>query len=171
MPRQDTTSEVMPRPVAEGSAREVYLVFSQRNDTDPDAATWDAQARRFFGANLTVRVGESEGVSEGGARIAVTPEGAAQGERNVRARRATDADYALASDAEVRMSGGGLGLLARRCPIVWEVEREADVDPDALRVAAVLASVLLGPIVDARGPEIFGVKTARQKLSRAAASR
>jgi hypothetical protein len=156
----------MPRPVAEGSAREVYLVFSQGDDTRPDGATWDAQARRFFGARLTVRVG----VSDGGARIAVTPEGAPQSERNVRARRATEADYALACDAEVRMSGGGLGLLARRCPIVWEVEREADSDPDALRVAAVLASVLLGPIVDARGPEIFGVKTARQKLERAAAS-
>jgi hypothetical protein len=157
----------MPRPVAEGSAREVYLVFSQRDDTRPDGATWDAQARRFFGASLTVRLGESEALSDGGARIAVTPEGAPQAERNVRARRATDADYALARDAEVRMSGGGLGSLARRCPVVWEVEREADSDPDALRVAAVLASVLLGPIVDARGPDIFGVKTAREKLSRA----
>jgi hypothetical protein len=161
----------MPRPAPEGSAREVYLVFSQRDDTRPDGATWDTQARRFFGASLTVRAGVSEAVRDGGARIAVTPEGAPQAERNVRARTATEADYALARDAEVRMSGGGLGLLARRCPIVWEVEREADSDPDALRVAAVLASVLLGPIVDARGPEIFGVKTARQKLERAAASR
>jgi hypothetical protein len=144
-----------------------YLVFSQRADTTVDAAAWDAQARRFFGAKLTV--------SAGGDRLAVTPDGQAPAERAVRPRSATEQDHALASEAEARMAGGGLGLLARRCPVVWEIAREADPDPDALRVAALLASVLLGPIVDARGrehgPEIFGVKTAREKLAAAAASR
>jgi hypothetical protein len=144
-----------------------YLVFSQRPDTRVDAEAWDAQARRFFGAVLTV--------SADGARLAVTPDGRAPAERLVRARSATDADHARAAEAEARMSGGGLGLLARRCPIVWEVAREADPDPDALRIAAVLASVLLGPIVDPHGreggPEIFGVKTAREKLATPSATR
>lgn len=144
-----------------------YLVFSQRPDTSVDAEAWDAQARRFFGATLTV--------STDGERLAVTRDGQAPAERPVRARSATDADRARAAEAEARMSGGGLGLLARRCPVVWEVAREADPDPDALRIAAVLASVLLGPIVDPHGrdggPEIFGVKTAREKLATAAEPR
>ena len=49
-------------------------------------------------------------------------------------------------------------LLGKRNP------RIADPDALALRLAAILASVLLGPILDARVPELFGVKTARAKL-------
>jgi hypothetical protein len=153
----------MQRADREGPGFGAYLVFSQRADTGLDLQAWDAQARRFFGATLTAGAHDD--------RLAVTPDGQAPAGRVVRARSATPEDHALASEAEARMSGGGLGLLAQRCPVLWEVEREADRDPDALRVAAVLASVLLGPIVDPRGPEIFGVKTAREKLARAASSR
>jgi hypothetical protein len=152
----------MQRADGDGPAFGAYLVFSQRQDPGADLAGWNAHARRFFGATLTA--GPSPD------RLAVTPEGHAPAARTVRVRSATEADHALASEAEARMSGGGLGLLARRCAMIWEVVREAEPDPDALRVAALLASVLLGPIVDARGPEIFGVKTAREKLARAAAS-
>ena len=109
-----------------------------------DVAAWDAQARRFFGASLTVDASGARG-------SAVTPAGQAPAERTVRARSATEEDRALATAAEARMSGGGLGLLAQRCPVVWEIVREAEPDPDALRIAAVLASVLLGPIIDAQG--------------------
>jgi hypothetical protein len=47
---------------------------------------------------------------------------------------------------------------------VWLVSRADQADPLALRLAAILASVFLGPILDVRVPEIFGVKTARAKL-------
>jgi hypothetical protein len=49
------------------------------------------------------------------------------------------------------------------------VTREADDDRVALRLAMILASVHLGPIIDPRGPDLFGVKTARAKLERASA--
>lgn len=140
-----------------------YLVFSQRPNTDADLGGWDAHARRFFGASVTA--------SEGGSRLAVTPEGEAPAPRGVRARTSTAEDRALATKAEAHMGGGGLGHLAQRCPTVWEVERESEQDPAALRVAALLASVLLGPVLDAAGPEIFGVKTAREKLTRLASRR
>jgi hypothetical protein len=140
-----------------------YLVFSQRPDTSVDLAGWDAHARRFFRAALTA--------SEDGHWLAVTPDGEAVALRAVRGRAATAEDHALATEAELRAGGGGLGTLAQRCPTVWEVVRAEDVDPDALRVAALLASVLLGPIVDARSREILGVKTAREKLARLASPR
>jgi hypothetical protein len=47
---------------------------------------------------------------------------------------------------------------------VWLVVREADDDRAALTIAAVLASMLLGPILAPDGREIFGVRTARLKL-------
>jgi|ERR1700722_13315625 hypothetical protein len=140
-----------------------YLVFSQRPDASVDLEGWDAHARRFFGA--TVSAGQDV------RQLAVTAVGQQIAWRSVRSRPATPEDHALAAEAEARMAGGGLGLLARRCPTVWEVVREAELDVDALRVAALLASVLLGPVVDGRGPEIFGVKTARAKLEASAAKR
>jgi hypothetical protein len=73
---------------------------------------------------------------------------------------------ALAEAAEAAQ-GGGLGLLARRCPVVWIVERAAERDSAALLLAAILAGILLGPILDARVPELLGVKTARARLAAA----
>ena len=73
-----------------------------------------------------------------------------------------------------------MGLLARRCKTVWLIARgtsappstrDVNASPDdrvALLIAAVFASVLLGPILD--GDEIFGVRTARLKLERPAAT-
>jgi hypothetical protein len=142
---------------------EAYLVFSQRPETSVDLAGWGAHAQRFFGAAVTA--------SAEGDRLAVTPRGEVAALRFVRGRPATAADHALATRAEAHVGGGGLGSLAQRCPTVWEVVREAEQDPAALRVAALLAGVLLGPVVDPGVPEIFGVKTAREKLERLAASR
>jgi hypothetical protein len=139
-----------------------YVVFASSQDAHVDVAAWDVQAQRFFETRLSL-VGEADALEPA---ILVTPlaAAAAAGERRIawRARRADD--LALADAAEERAGGGGLVLLARRCPTVWLVERQSDDDPLALRLAMILASVHLGPILDARGPDLFGVKTARTKL-------
>jgi hypothetical protein len=135
------------------------LVFSQSPGLSLDVPVWDVQAQRFFGARLT-----HAGVSGAGVvRVRVAPAQGAAGERTVSARARTTDDLRLADDAEARR-GGGLGLLAHRCPTVLTVVREEEDDRLALLLAAVLASIGLGPIVDPRGPDIFGVKTARAKL-------
>jgi hypothetical protein len=138
-----------------------YLVFSSSADARLDVAHWDAQAERFFATRLDL-VGQA---GQGEARIFVTPpRDEAGGERLLSARPRDPEDLALAEEAEVRAGGGGLVLLARRCQTVWLVGRETGDDRIALRLAMVLASVVLGPILDRRGPELFGVKTARAKL-------
>jgi hypothetical protein len=80
------------------------------------------------------------------------------------ARARTAADLDLADQAEARAGGGGLALLARRCPTVWRLARDGVQDAAALRIAAILASVLLGPVLDPTVPALFGVKTARERL-------
>jgi hypothetical protein len=132
-----------------------YLVFSQRSELTPDLAALSAQAERFFGTRL-----------EAGSSVdrIVVVHGETRAERELHAHERTEDDLALADAGEARAGGGGLALLARRCPTVWLVARESDPDPFALRLAAILASVLLGPIVDPSIPEIFGVKTARGRL-------
>ena len=62
---------------------------------------------------------------------------------------------------------GGLSDLARRCPYAWLVLAPSDDDRVALTLAAVLATVLLGPIVTPSGRRIFGVRGARMALEAA----
>ncbi len=138
-----------------------YLVFSSSGDVRLDVPHWDAQAARFFGTRLD-HLGSA---GPGEARIFVTPpRDEPGGERVIMPRPCDAGDLVLADEAERRQGGGGLALLARRCRAVWLVRRDADDDRLALRLAMILASVVLGPVLDARGPELFGVKTARAKL-------
>jgi len=133
-----------------------YLVFSQSKGGTRDVPAWDAHAARFFDTRL--RAGEGDEILVALGSDAAEP-------RRVTSRAREPEDLALADRAEAR-TGGGLGLLAHRCPTVWLVERQAEEDAVALRLAAILASVLLGPILDARVPELLGVKSARERLSR-----
>jgi len=160
----------LPLRLASESATKTYedvttlLVFSQHPDPSLDVPAWNRHAERFFATQLTLV--SVEGQAE--ALVRVAPETGTAKARRVSARACTAADLALADAAEAR-HGGGLGGLAHRCPTVWTIACEGDDDPAALRLAAILASVGLGPVLDARGPELFGVKTARAKLERASA--
>lgn len=141
-------------------ARCEYVVFSSSGALAMDVGAWDAHARRFFATRLA-------GAPSGAVRV--TPDREPEGERAVTWRDATPDDLQLAERGERRAGGGGLLALARRCPSVWIVTREAPDDRLALRLAMILASVHLGPIVDPAGPDLFGVKTARAKLDAARA--
>jgi hypothetical protein len=137
------------------------MVFAQRADVSIDIDAWNAHAVRFF----ATRLGFAE-LSPGtmNARLVVAPERGPSGIRGVCARPRGDDDLALAETADARAGGAGLALLARRCSGVWLVERTDGADRIALQLAAVLASILLGPILDTIAGDLFGVKTARQKL-------
>ena len=151
------------------------LVFSQREGALIDVDAWNAQAERFFSTRIGLAdekrwpPGPPPQTDE--ARFVVAPRDEAPGIRAVSAAPRRESDLALAVEAEATARGGGLADLARRCPMVWRVAREHDGDTLALGLAAILASVLLGPIVDPDGPQIFGVKTAREKLERLARRR
>jgi hypothetical protein len=139
-----------------------YVVFSSSPDARVDVVAWDAHALRFFRTRLGL-LGDVEAPE---LRVHVTPPRGDAGERALSSRERSAEDLALAEVAEQRAGGGGLVLVARRCPRVWLVERHGEEDPLALRLAMALASLHLGPVLDARGPDLFGVKTAREKLGR-----
>ncbi len=160
---------------AEPPSREsTYLVFAQRADASVEIEAWNAYAQRFFGT----RIGLADDVTpkaQGGApprtnfaRLVVTLRGGNTCVRSAFARPRDDEDLRLAERAEARGNSPGLSQLARRCAMVWLVGREEDrtgeADSVSLRLAAILAGVLLGPILDERSGELFGVKTARAKL-------
>jgi hypothetical protein len=154
--------------VTETSSRDGWLiVFAQRAQVLLEIEAWNNQGERFFGT----RIGLAE-PCEGGSRLVVAPTGCEPGVRSAVGRARNAEDLARADRAEGLAGGGGLALLSRRCHTVWLVEREHAEDLLALHLAAVMASVLLGPILDPVALELFGVRTARAKLdaaSRAAA--
>jgi len=71
-----------------------------------------------------------------------------------------------AERAVAAIGGAGFDALIARARRIWQVGREVSGDARApLVVAALLASVLLGPIVPPDEETIFGVKGARMRLS------
>jgi hypothetical protein len=147
-----------------------YVVFAQSPDARIDIGAWTSHAERFFGTRLGLtadkRYAPGQVPRADDARFVVAPDGETPGIREASARPCEAGDVALATRADERAGPGGTGLalLARRCQTVWLVSRVVDPDPLALRLAAILASVMLGPILDPMTPELFGVKTARAKL-------
>jgi hypothetical protein len=142
-----------------------YLVFAQAKDARIDAARWRDQAARFFGAKLgltTEKRYRGEAPEVDAARVVVASD-EGNGTRLVYGRPRAPQDLGRAEAAEAKAGGGGLADLAARCDQTWLVEAEGEGDRVSLLLAAILASVCLGPIVSPSG-EIFGVRTARAKL-------
>jgi hypothetical protein len=155
------------------SREQALTVFAQRTDARIDIDIWNAQATRFFATRIGLASDKTYSAREGAPRtdeavFVVAPNDEPPGLRSTFARPCEPDDYALAEAAD--LSGSGLALLARRCGMVWlvllekEHEKDAPVDRLALRLAAIMASILLGPILDVTAGELFGVKTARAKL-------
>jgi hypothetical protein len=139
------------------------LVFAQPGDARADVDAWSAHAARFFATRV--------GLANEEHSFVVAPDGHPPGIRAAVPRPSTAADFAEADAAEIRSRGAGLAPLARRCKTVWVVAREAPSDALALRLAVILASVFLGPILDPASGEIFGVKTGRAKVESLVQSR
>lgn len=155
------------RALAPPDASQAYVVFAQAADARFDEPAIARSAERFFGTTLALVVPKRyEGYypDEDIALVDLKPATIAAGARLCWGRRRKDGDLWVAEAAERRSSSGGLYDLAQRCGYVWLVGVESDTDRTALLLAAILASVLLGPILSPGGAEIFGVRTARAKL-------
>jgi hypothetical protein len=149
---------------------EAFVVFAQRSDARLDVNALAGQARRFFATELGLMAEKKYGpippVTDEAEVVIAGPDGNA-GVRRCSGRPVTPEDLEKAASAEMRVTYTGLSGLARRCGYVWEVSAESANDVTALLIAAVLASVFLGPILSPGATELFGVKTARLKLERA----
>jgi hypothetical protein len=149
------------------SRESCLVVFAQRGDARIDLPAWSQHAERFFGTRLALPAGKHYGeippLVDAAEFVLARPE-VPPVRRKGFARPREDEDLALAETAEARAGHTGLLLLAGRCPMVWMVRLESSEDVEALRLATILASVLLGPILDVGRSQLFGVKTARSKL-------
>ncbi|MBX3228221.1 MAG: hypothetical protein KIT84_26650 [Labilithrix sp.] len=148
-----------------------YTVFAQPGTAALDVEALKARAARFFGAKLGLTVEKKYGFdmpTADAARIVLAADdGTAAGTRLCYGRPVERSDLDAAERGDPNATG--MFLLAQRCPTLWIVSREMDDDRVALTIAAVMASILLGPILSPGGDELFGVKTARLKLEARAA--
>jgi hypothetical protein len=146
-------------------------VFSQEPDLMAALPRLLAHARRFFAAELTVLEGSPiERPDLAKAQLRLRFEGKrlnGSGTFRVISRESTSDDRFLAEAAEARGNAGGMALLAARCPVVWEVSPETDVAGSAeLQLAALLASVALGPVLPADGSTLYGVRGAMERAEK-----
>jgi hypothetical protein len=152
-----------------------WTLLSPEPEARVDAARWVHQAKTFFRAHLEIP--EPKRYPSGTLPLADQVEVAiSRGEGTALTRvlvvtvpmdRAPEAMAAGA--AGVRAIGGaGFDALLARTRRVWQVRAEVDEggDPCApLAVTAVLASLLLAPVVPPGGGTIFGVKGTRERLT------
>lgn len=136
---------------------------------------WVDHARTFLGAELAMvqRLTHPDGVLPAAATLGFTlrrvgDEGAPTRVR-VHTRPIDEAaGVREAGERAARAIGGaGMDALVRKATRAWMVEATPDGGGDArapLVMAAVLAGVLLAPIVPPEGDAIFATKGARQRL-------
>lgn len=154
-----------------------FRVFSQRTDLALDLSRAQANAERFFSAKVGLahpKSGDPSPRSHDACALMVrTEDGAIGGTRILAGRLATRDDLDDAARAELASRGSGLADLAARCPTVWHVTTDdalGSLDRPSLLIAAVFASVWLGPILAPRAQAIFGVRGAREALANGDAS-
>jgi hypothetical protein len=155
--------------MAAPSRERALLVFGQTADARIEIESWNTHATRFFSTAIGLTTDKRYPAGYAAPRtdeaaFVVAPPGEPPAIRSVAARPSDADDQALAEAADARRGPSGLALLARRCGMVWLVTRDEPSDRVALRLAAILASILLGPILDAAAGDLFGVKTARARL-------
>jgi hypothetical protein len=126
------------------------------------------QARTFFDAELSFPGGPTEaGVTPPTFAVDVAPVGGKPTRVTVHTvpREQASAVVTAAEQAVAAIGGAGFDVLVARAKQVVQIDARVEGDPRApLVLAAVLASVLLAPIVPPDETTIFGVRGARTRL-------
>jgi hypothetical protein len=164
----DAHGILRPGALSTPDGRSSYTVYAQRTNATLDITALKTHASRFFGARLGLTTpkeyGQAPPLTDAANVVLASDDGQTSGTRLCFGRPADDSDRAAAETAENAQNTYGMALLAARCPTVWLVSHDTENDRVALTIAAIFASVFLGPILAPSGSELFGVRTARMKL-------
>ncbi|MDI1451979.1 hypothetical protein [Polyangium sp. 6x1] len=163
------SSRVEPLPVSSA-----YTLLASDPSARVDIALWAHKARMFFGVALEIEPPKAypngETPAADAAFVSVLRKGRRAATRvhvvTVPVEEAPEARRSAEAGAAA-IGGAGMDVLVQRGRRVWQVSNEIAEgdDPDApLTLAAILASILLAPIVPPGGGTIFGVKGARERL-------
>lgn len=144
---------------------EAYSVLSPEEIARVDAARWAQQARTFLDAVVTV-VGDPMSDTFELAVGSPASEATCVGLRTLPIGDCPEIVEA-AHRGVAAIGGAGMDVLVARARRVWQVSVAVEGDTRApLVAAALLASVLLGPIVPPDEVTIYGVRGARMRLEK-----
>lgn len=154
--------------------REALCLFAPDRAPRLDLPRWTQQAATFFAARVALvqTLGDPSGALPDAARFELDVAPIAGGAATrVRVLTVPLDDAPAAREAGRRgveaIGGAGFDALLARAARLWQVEARpaGEGDPRApLVVAALIASVLLAPIVPPGEETIFGVRGARRRL-------
>lgn len=145
-----------------------FRVFSQEPSLLGALPKLLAHARRFFAAEIDVLSGSPPGSAHGEVRLRFEAHRyAGAGTFVVTSRPTSDDDRFAAEAAEARGNAGGMSLLAGRCAAVWDVTSQDASGSAELQLAALLASVALGPVLPEDGSTLYGVRGAMERAEKA----
>lgn len=149
-------------------------VFSQEPDLVAALPRLLAHARRFFALELEVLSASApDRPDHTVAEVMLRLESgryAGSGTFRVESRPTTADDRFAAEAAEARGNAGGMSLLAARCPQLWSLLPQGEVQGSAeLQLSALLASVALGPVLPEDESTLYGVRGAMERAERASA--
>lgn len=166
-------------PVPAYAANQAFTLFSPEPLSRVDIAQLAHKARTFFATALEIdpvkAYPEGNCPSEDALTIEIKP----MGKSILAPTRVNVVTFPLArepffrelGDSAARAIGGaGMDILVARTARIWQVAKDVESGDDSrapLRVSAILAAVLLAPIVPPEGNTIYGVKGARERLERA----
>ena len=145
-----------------------YAVFSQEPGQKPPFEKLATNATRFFSA--TLELGEQTETTVTVRLVVSRPH--LTGDFRIASRGTTPDDMARARDAEARGRAGGMAALAAKCAHIWTLD-PGGVEPPSeaayLTLAAICASVALGPVVPPDGATLFGVRGSIERRDKAIA--
>jgi hypothetical protein len=151
-----------------GGGGVTYLVFSQEPRGRPPFERLLVNAARFFSTTLELVEEDETSIM---VRV-VCKRPALHGDFRLTSRDAVREDLMNARDAEARGRAGGMAMLAEKCAQVWTIEAASENVPSEavyLTLAAVCASVALGPVLPPDGATLFGVRGAIERRDKALA--
>ncbi|MGZ3417555.1 MAG: hypothetical protein ACXVEE_06800 [Polyangiales bacterium] len=125
-----------------------YWVLAPEAGVRVEAPRWEAQAQKFFGVTLEIR-GDTIRVADQDVRVRTWP---------------AESCVAVIDAARLASASmGGFDVLVARTKSVLEIDTSMS-RKNALLVAAIAASIVLGPIL-APDRALLGVKSARERLA------
>jgi hypothetical protein len=142
-----------------------YLVFSQEPGCPPHGRL-TAHAARFFSTVLELLEQNDSSLV---VRL-VCSRPALRGDFRIATRATRRDDLMSARDAEARGRAAGMAALAEKCAQVWTIASAGDEVPSEatfLTLAAICASVALGPVLPPDGSTLFGVRGGIERRDKA----
>ena len=167
-----TSLDVLPLAVSEA-----WSLLSKDAVPTIEFGRWQAQARTFFDATIessavpNIVTAAASGVLSFELVFAWVCDPTMQTGVSIRSLPLEFAPSVVlaANEAVEAIGGAGMDVLVARATRLWQVAERPSYGSEMrapLVVAAILASVLLAPIVPPDGRSIFGVKGARMRLDK-----